>query len=49
MQNAMCYMQYVKCYVKDIMWSVQYDKYDDAYYSHAMTFLTYICKFHSLS
>ena len=39
MQNARCYMQYVKCHVKDIMWCVQYDKYDDACYSYGITFL----------
>ena len=38
MQNAMCYMQYVMCYVQDVMCCVQYDKYDDACYSHGMTF-----------
>ena len=39
MQNAMCYMQYVMCYVQDVMCCVQYDKYDDACYSHGMTYL----------
>ena len=49
MKNVMCYMQYVLCYVKDVMWCVQYDKYDDACYSHGMTFLIQIWKAHSLS
>ena len=49
MQNAMCYMQYVMCYVQDVMCCVKYDKYDDACYSHGMTFLIQIWKIHSLS
>ena len=42
-------MQYVMFYVQDVMCCVQYDKYDDAYYSHGMTFLIQIWKAHSLS
>ena len=34
MKNVMCYMSYVMCYVQDVMCCVQYDKYDDACYSH---------------
>ena len=49
MKNVTCYMQYVMCYVLDVMWCVQYDKYDDACYSHGMTFLIQILKVHSLS
>ena len=29
---------YVMCYVKDVMCCEQYDTYDDASYSHGMTF-----------
>ena len=39
MKNVMCYMQYVMFYMQDVMCCVQYDKYDDACYSHGMTFL----------
>ena len=49
MQNVMWYMQYFMCYVQDVMCCVQYDKYDDAYYSHGMTFLIQMWKAHSLS
>ena len=42
MKNVMCYMQYVMCYVHDFMCCVQYDTYDDACYSHGMTFLIQI-------
>ena len=49
MQIAMCYMQYVMCcvqdvmcFVQDVMCCVQYDKYDDACYSHGITFLIQI-------
>ena len=46
MKNVMCYMQYVMCFVQDVMCCVQYDKYDDACYSHGMTFLIQIRKVH---
>ena len=45
----MRYMSYVMCYVQDIMCCVKYDKYDDAYNSHDMTFLIKILKAYSLS
>ena len=35
----MCDMQYVMCYMQYFMCCVQYDMYDDACYSHGMTFL----------
>ena len=35
----MCYMEYVMCYMQYGMCFVQYDTYDDACYSHGMTFL----------
>ena len=37
-------MQYVMWYVQDIMYSVQYDKYDDACYTHGITFQIKIWK-----
>ena len=40
MKNVMCYMQYFMWYVLDVMWCVQYEKYDDVCYSHGMKFLT---------
>ena len=40
----MCYMQYVMCYVQDVMCCVQYDKYDDACYTHGITFQIKIWK-----
>ena len=53
MKNVMCYIQYVMCYVQDVMCCVQdvmccvqYDKYDDACYSHGMTFPIKIRKGH---
>ena len=49
MENVMCYMQYVMCYVQDVMWCVQYYKYDDACYSHGMTFQIQIWKGHWLT
>ena len=30
MKNVISYMQYVMCYVQDVMWCVKYDNYDDA-------------------
>ena len=44
--NIMCLLNYDMCYVQDIMCCVQYDNYDDAYYSHVMTFLLEIFKAH---
>ena len=44
MKYVMCYMQYVMCYVYDVTCCVQYDTYDDACYSHGMTFLNLIWK-----
>ena len=44
MKNVMCYMQYVMCSVQDVMCCVQYDMYDDACYSHGLTFLIKIGK-----
>ena len=46
MKNVMCYIKYVICYLQDVMCCVQYDKYDDACYSHGMTFLIRIWKAH---
>ena len=48
-QDVMGWLQYVMCYVQDVMCCVQYDKYDDACYSHGMTFLIQIWDVHSLS
>ena len=49
MKNVMCYIQYVMCYVQDVMCCLQYDKYDDACYSHGMIFLIQMRKVHSVS
>ena len=49
MKNVMFYIQYVICYVLDVMCCVQYDKYDDTCYFHGMTFLIQIWKVLSLS
>ena len=35
--------------MQNVMCFVEYDKYDDAYYSHGITFLIQIGKCHSLS
>ena len=48
MKNVMCYMQYIMCYVQDVMCYVQYDKFDDACYSHGMTFLIWNSQVHLL-
>ena len=40
MKDVMCYIQYVMCYVQDVLCCVQYNKCNDACYSHGMTFLT---------
>ena len=39
MQYVMWYTQYGMFNVQDVMCCVQYDKYDDACYSHGMTLL----------
>ena len=39
MKSVMSYMQYFMCFAQDVMICVQYDKYDNACYSHGMTFL----------
>ena len=49
MNNVMCYMNYDMCYVYAVMCCVQNVKYDDAYYSHGITFLIQIWKAHKLS
>ena len=46
MKNVMCYLPYIMCYVLEVMFCVKYDKYDDACYSHGMTFLIQIRKAH---
>ena len=46
MKKVMCCMQYVICYMQDGMCCLQYNKYDDACYSHGMTFLIQIWKVH---
>ena len=48
MENVMSYMHYVMCYVQDVMCCVQNVMYDDACYSHGMTFLIQIWKVQSL-
>ena len=45
-KDVMCYMLYYMCYVYDVMYCVQYDKYDDACYSHGMTFIIQIWDAH---
>ena len=37
--NYMCYMNYDMCYMDVVMCCVQNVKYDDACYSHGITFL----------
>ena len=49
MKKIICNMQYVMCYVLDVMCCVQYDKYYDACYSYGMDFLIQIVQVHSLS
>ena len=49
MNNVMCYMNYDMCYVYDVVCCVQNVKYDDACYSHGITFLIQIWKAHKLS
>ena len=39
MNNVMCYMNYDMCYVYAVVCCVQNVKYDDACYSHGITFL----------
>ena len=48
MKNVMCYRNYDMCYVYAVMCCVQNVKYDDACYSHGITFLIQICKAHTL-
>ena len=43
-KDVMCYMLCDTCYVYNFMCCVQYDKFDDACYSHGMTFLIQIWK-----
>ena len=48
-QSFMAYEQMIwkiMCYVWDIICCVQYDTYDDACYSHCMTFLIQIWQVH---
>ena len=49
MNNIMCYMNYDMCYVYVIVCFVQYVKYDDACYSHRITFLIQIWRAHKRS
>ena len=49
MNNVMCYMNYDMCYVYAVVCCVQNVKYDDACYSHGITFLIQIFKAHKLS
>ena len=46
MNNVMCYRNYDKCYVYTVVCCVQNVKYDDACYSHGITFLIQIYKVH---
>ena len=46
MKDVMFYMQNDMCYVYYVMCCVQYDMYDDACYSHGMTFLIQIWQVH---
>ena len=39
MNNVMCYINYDMCYVYAVVCCVQNVKYDDACYSHGITFL----------
>ena len=48
LNNVMCYMNYDMCYVYAVVCCVQNVKYDDACYSHGITFLIQICKAHTL-
>ena len=49
MNNVMCYMNYDMCYVYAVVCCVQNVKYDDACYSHGITFLIQVLKAHKLS
>ena len=49
MNNVMCYMNYDMCYVYVVVCCVQNVKYDDACYSHGITFLIQILKSPKLS
>ena len=49
MNNVMCYRNYDMCYVYAIVCSVKNVKYDDACYSHGISFLIQIFKAHKLS
>ena len=48
MNNITCYMNYDMSYVYAVVCCVQNVKYDDACYSHGITFLIQIWKAHSL-
>ena len=48
MNNVMCYMNYDMCYVYVVVCCVQNVKYVDACYSHEITILIQILKFHKL-
>ena len=48
MNNVMFYIKYDMCYVYVVVCCVQNVKYDDACYSHGITFLIQIRKGHKL-
>ena len=49
MNKYMCHMNYDMCYVYVVVCCVQNVKYDDACYSHGITFLIKIWKANNLS
>ena len=49
MNNVMCYRNYDMCFLYAIVCCVQNVKYDDACYSHRITFLIQVLKAHKLS